>query len=118
MVRALAAAAVAVVAAVATAGPLVAAQTGGALLDVPAVSGDWVLEILTRGGVMGQGAGDIVIASDGRVACSGAKPRCPASIAAESLRSLRDQVRLAALAHGRCCGAARSARTARRRRWC
>ena len=88
----------AVVSAVAAAGPPVAAQTGGALLDVPAASGDWVLEITTRGGIMGQGAGEIVIASNGRVACGGTKPRCPAAIAAESLRSLRDQVRLAAVA--------------------
>ena len=86
-----------VVAAVAMAGPPLAAQTGSPLLEVPAASGEWVLEIITRGGIMGQGAGDIVIASDGRLSC-GAKARCAAAVAAESLRSLQDQVRLAAVA--------------------
>jgi hypothetical protein len=84
--------------AIAAAWSPVAAQNGSALLDVPAASGEWVLEIITRGGIMGQGAGDIVIASNGRIACTGTKPRCPAAIAAESLRLLRDQVRLAAVA--------------------
>ncbi len=85
-----------VVAVVAMAGPAAAQIT--APLEVPTTAGGWVLEVITRGGIMGQGAGEIVIASDGKIACGGVKTRCPAAMAAESLRSLQEQVRLAAVA--------------------
>jgi hypothetical protein len=76
----------------------VAAQTSelppvfmGSILDVPLPDGDgaWVLQVISRGGLTGRGAGDVVVISDGRVSgLSGATaPPRP-----EAFTSLRERI--------------------------
>ena len=69
------------------------AQTPMQVLDLPAGAGGWVLHVSTRGGIMGNGAGEFMIASDGVMSCN--RP-CPAAAGNDLLRALRDQVRRAA----------------------
>lgn len=63
------------------------------ILDLPGGTGGWLLHVSTRGGIMGNGAGDFMVASDGVLSCSRV---CPASAAGDLLRALGDAVRQAA----------------------
>ena len=63
------------------------------VLDLPGGAGGWVLHVSTRGGIMGNGAGEFMIASDGVMSCSRS---CPAAAGNDLLRALRDEVRRAA----------------------
>ena len=63
------------------------------ILELPAGAGGWVLHVSTSGGIMGNGAGAFMIASDGVMSCSRS---CPSSAATDLLRTLRDEVRRAA----------------------
>ena len=65
-------------------------------IEAPAGAGTWVLRISTTGGIMGQGAPVVVITSDGRQGCARAPVDCPPVLGAAALRSLHDQIRLAA----------------------
>ena len=65
-------------------------------LEVPAQAGGWVLRVSTTGGIMGQGAPDVVVASDGRLGCARAPADCPPPLDVVVVRSLQDQIRLAA----------------------
>jgi hypothetical protein len=77
---------------------LLAAGLAQATLDAQADS--WVLRVITRGGIMGNGAGEIQIASDGRTTC--VAPRvCREFLAPESLRLLRAQIDAAQAAEWR-----------------
>jgi hypothetical protein len=86
------------VGAVVLVGPAVAAQSGGATLDVPAGAGSWVLQVITRGGIMGQGTGDFAITSEGRFRCVGQAPKCASAVAVDTMRDLLGQVRRASAA--------------------
>lgn len=68
-------------------------QTPMRVLDLPEGRGGWVLHVSSRGGIMGNGAGEFMIASDGVLSCS--RP-CPASAAGDLLETLREAVRQAA----------------------
>jgi hypothetical protein len=63
----------------------------GSIRDVPLPDGDgaWVLQVVSRGGLTGRGAGDVVVISDGRVRrlSSGTESMRP-----EALGSLRDRI--------------------------
>jgi hypothetical protein len=77
-------------------GPPLAAQASD--LELPEGPGGWVLRVRTSGGVMGQGVGDMEIASDGRLICLGQKTRCRPVVAGEVMRAVLDQVRRASAA--------------------
>jgi hypothetical protein len=75
------------------AGPPLAAQASD--LELPEAPGGWVLRVRTSGGIMSQGAGDMDIASDGRLICLGQNARCRPTVAGEAMRAMLDQVRRA-----------------------
>jgi hypothetical protein len=63
----------------------------GSLHAIPLPDGDgaWVLQVISRGGFTGRGAGDVVVISDGRVR----RPRGGAeSLRAEAIGSLRERI--------------------------
>ena len=69
----------------------VAAQT----LTPPDAPGSWVLQVISQGGIMGTGAGDFVIASDGTLSCLNVRAQCPTALAVSSLRQLEAGMRSA-----------------------
>jgi hypothetical protein len=85
--------------AIVAAGPAVRAQVVAAspMMAVPDEPGGWMLHILTRGGIMGGGAGEVIILSDGRMTCRQPARTCVPTIGADALVSLREQIRLASV---------------------
>jgi hypothetical protein len=70
-----------------------AAQAPMEMPALPSGNGGWLLHVSTRGGIMGNGAGEFAIASDGVMRCT--RP-CAPTAAEHFIGSLRDAVRLAA----------------------
>lgn len=69
------------------------AQAPLAVPAVPASAGGWVLHVSTGGGIMGNGAGEFALTSDGALQCTA---RCAASAAGHVMPTLRAQIREAA----------------------
>lgn len=61
-------------------------------IDLPAEKNSWAVQIVTRGGILGGGKGDIKITSDGSVSCSPAISPCGDRLSAEALQSLAQMV--------------------------
>jgi len=58
-------------------------------ISLPDGDGAWVLQVISRGGLTGRGAGDVVVISDGRVTRLGVGTE---SMRPEALGSLRDRI--------------------------
>jgi hypothetical protein len=78
------------------AGLAVTAPASFAQMAIPAEPGGWGLQILTRGGIMGKGAGEILMISDGRLSCQRPNGGCVPTVTPAALRSLQEQIHVAA----------------------
>lgn len=68
-------------------------------VSLPPGAGAWAAQVVTRGGVMGLGRGDIVVTSQGDVTLTRREETCAVKLAHERLRRLDRQVAATGPAH-------------------
>lgn len=62
-------------------------------VELPQGKGAWVIQVATRGGFAGSGKGDVIVSSDGSVACTLSYSTCNKRASSELLRPLERSVR-------------------------
>ena len=59
---------------------------GAEAQEIPAANGDWTVEVVTSGGIMGTGRGNVTVNSDGRLTCS--RPGCAPTLPRGRVRQI------------------------------